>query len=598
MSQYYKPKAAGKVALPRTDKMRHKILETLWETSEIVGSTLGPFGRPVLLERAESTQKPIVTKDGVTVYKHMSFMDPVKQVVLEAATDATVRTAQEAGDGTTTATILSYAIAKSLDENTGGAGSYPTQRIVRIINGLVPDIQTRIYDRYAKKVDSSNYDTLLHKVATLSANGDTEIADIVMKSFDMVGEEGNIIGIEEYGNSKYTVEKMQGYTADVGYEDSCERYYQEFINDQANRRVYLENPIYLLFDGNIIDPSVLVAPLQKIYDWTLDAEGKAKTTKNIVIVAHSFSDQALAFLAYGFKQPEAFNAVPLKTPQTISSNSQSQFLHDLSAYTNSVVFNPLTKPLPQGTTEELVRGRSDAFESSRYRSTIIGLPDPTSVELRVDELKYLKTKQKGAEYDIKEIETRIAKLTCGVAKVYITAPSLVEIREKKDRVEDAWCAIRSASKYGTLPGGGWTLTKLAKDFLTEANSEQDGAKALAYRILATAFLAPVKKLYENAGYTSDEVKKRIDWLSNNEDKTFDLQRELEVSVEDILDSAPAVMEAIRNSISIATLLGTLGGVVVYSRNDAVDAAESNSHNRFQEMLAETEHAREIATGAD
>jgi chaperonin GroEL len=587
MTHTAKPKSVGKIALPRSPSMIRHVLDTLKKTAEIVGSTLGPFGQPVLLERQETGMKPIVTKDGVTVFKHLGYHGSVDQVVLEAARDAVVRTAQEAGDGTTTATLLAYAIAEQTHLISTKNRKMSPQRIVRAINKLVPLIESEI-DRLSFKVDGDNYKEILHKVASLSANGDTEMADLIMKAFDTVGEQGNITVTEEYGLPAYEIHKFDGFTIEKGYEESCEKYYSVFINDNANNRVFLEKPIYLLFDGKVNEYTTLVYPLQLLH--AKYEENPDLVSKNIVILAHGFSDTVLSWLAFNFVNAP-MKVFPMLTQQTIISNSQTQFLHDVSAFTGAAVFNPMSNPIQQAGFDELVRGKSEAFEAGRYRSTIIGLPDATSVELRVQELKNLMTKSESV-YDKQELEVRIGKLTCGIAKVKVLAPSQVEIREKKDRIEDAWCAIRSASKHGALPGGCWTLIHLSNMLNTMAIKERlnspQSAEVSALEILSRAFLHPVEVLYRNAGYTSDEIDLIVLTMMKDPEITFDLHAGKWVNIRDLLDSAPAVLEAIRNSISISTLLGTLGGIVVFQRSSDADSADAKDLQEFMQSIKEGE----------
>jgi len=263
-------------------------------------------------------------------------------------------------------------------------------------------------------------------------------------------------------------------------------------------------------------------------------------------------------------------------------NSQTQFLHDVAAFTGAKVFNPIARPIQSATFEDLIAGKSKAFEATRYRSNILGAPDEESVGMRVAELEALKANPESV-YDRMEIESRIGKLTCGVAKVKVIGPSQSEIRERKDRAEDAWCAVRAAIKHGTLPGGGWTLVQLS-DVLhrmsEDAAAHGNSARALATQILSHAFLAPIEVLYSNAGFNAEEIEAQVHEMRMEPGKTYNLQEGKWVGLDEVIDSAPAVMEAIRNSISIATLMGTLGGVVVFARDretDQSDAADWNRH---------------------
>lgn len=215
--QSSKPKSAGKIMLSSKDQLNTLVLETLTHMASMAGSTLGPGGRQVLIERPEMGMKPIITKDGVTVIKNLGYADSVKQLILESARDAALRTASEAGDGTTTATILSSAIADYTYEASKNNPKMSPQRIVRELQNMVPYIKEKI-KTFSIFADSDNYTEVLKSVAALSANSDSELADSVIEAFDTVGEEGNLTIVEATGPSKYEVERISGYTVDQGYE--------------------------------------------------------------------------------------------------------------------------------------------------------------------------------------------------------------------------------------------------------------------------------------------------------------------------------------------------------------------------------------------
>src|SRR5271157_4238132 len=203
--QVSKPKSAAKIMVPPGKGLEDEVLETLAHMASEVGVTLGPGGKQVLIERPEMNMKPIITKDGVTVAKSLGYDSAIKQLILESARDAALRTASEAGDGTTTATILSSSIATSTAAVVRANSKLSPQKIVRELQALVPGIVEKI-EQYKIKLDNKNYDSVLLRVATLSANGDVDLAKAVIEGFNMVGEEGNMTIVESNGESKYKVE--------------------------------------------------------------------------------------------------------------------------------------------------------------------------------------------------------------------------------------------------------------------------------------------------------------------------------------------------------------------------------------------------------
>ena len=567
--QSSKPKSAGKIMLSSKDQLNTLVLETLTHMASMAGSTLGPGGRQVLIERPEMGMKPIITKDGVTVIKNLGYADSVKQLILESARDAALRTASEAGDGTTTATILSSAIADYTYEASKNNPKMSPQRIVRELQNMVPYIKEKI-KTFSIFADSDNYTEVLKSVAALSANSDSELADSVIEAFDTVGEEGNLTIVEATGPSKYEVERISGYTVDQGYEESLKKFSTGFINDSSGTLVGMENPVVLLYDGIINDTMQVFDALQKLHDYW---EVTNHNFRNVLLVAHGFSDQVLGDMHQNWAHPSTINVLPLLTPQTAIKNWRTQFLYDLQSYTGSPVFNPLSKPIIDLNPEKLTKDSLvKNVECSRFRTSIISQEDPVLIEGRVNELKeQLKNPESG--YEENDLVVRIGKLTSGIARLYVYGPSQGETREKRDRAEDAWMAIRGAIKYGACPGGGYVLVRLAADMLIAAESMVEGPRKVAATILSLALLRPIEFLYRNYGYTDDEIDVMRGELLKNEDTTFDVSEQKWVPKVELLDSVPAVTEAIENSISIASLLGTLGGIVSFDRDSEADRRE-------------------------
>lgn len=580
MFQASKPKSAGKVMVPPSVGLENEVIETLENIALLVGATLGPGGKQVLIERPEMNMKPIVTKDGVTVIKHLGYHSAVKQLILESARDAAIRTASEAGDGTTSATILSSSIARSTADVVKENPKLSPQKIVREMQALVPHLMEKIK---SYSIDAQDEEVLL-KVATLSANGDTELAKAIIEAFNVVGEEGNITIIEINGPSKYEIQKIHGYTVEKGYEDSCRNFSNGFINDRSGTMVVLNNPLVLLFDGVINDIGQVYDGLQKLSTFV---ESINRHDSGVVLVAHGFSDTVLGDLHVNWQHPKTvLKVVPLLTPENALKQSKTNFLYDLQAYTGSPVFNPIDKPIVDLDPELLYKNsRTTFFEGGRFRSSIMAQEDVDAVQIRVDELK-LQLKKPESAYEVNDLNVRIGKLTSGVARFNIYGVSTGETREKRDRAEDAWMAIRGAIKHGACPGGGSVLVKLGADLTVLADKETKIAKKMAMLVLAEALLKPVRVLYSNYGYTKTEVEQQIIELLKRENETFDISEQKWVPSIELLDSVPAITEAIRNSISIASLLGSLGGIVAFARDSEEDRREADFVRKFQAATGE------------
>jgi chaperonin GroEL len=598
-----KTHSASKVVIPKSPALEKSVLDTMQTVSQIVGATLGPGGHPVLIERQEENLPPFVTKDGVTVFRSLGFQNAVQQCILEAARDASVRTAQEAGDGTTTATILSEAFVRYTTKFCKENPTIPPIRVVKTIQKLYQNvIATEIQQNLTIECNFSTEEgkKRLHSVAKISANGDTELADSVMKCFEITGDAGNVTIVESTGPTHYEVEKIEGYPITSGYEESCAKFYPAFINDPGTQRVVLEKPIFLLYFGRISDFQTVVDILEKLQD---AFAGHYLDAHNIVLMATGFSESVLANLASIFVRADNINVLPLVVPKTAVLNSERHFLDDVAAVTGSVVFDPLTKPLSEAVFEDFgnlkketqVASGADievyvpmeikSFECGRYRSTIIGHCNEDILLERIQEVEAA-AKDTESEYDQRQLQERLAKLSSGIAKLRVIGSSNGELKERRDRAEDAVCAVRGAIKYGALIGGGWTLVRIAKTL--EGEQTDAITKAIISQIVNPSLLSPLWVLFSNAGL--DPEKQDVS-VTNSFDGEVEKAIVTDISTgepvnaleEGILDSTPAVRDAIKNSISIATLLGTLGGVVVFPRDKDFDIKDARDASEFARM---------------
>lgn len=546
------------------------VLNTMEKISRIVGSTLGPHGRHVLIERYDYDMPPFVTKDGVTVFRSLGFADAREHCIMEVARDAAIRTAKEAGDGTTTATILSEAIVRRIYQFTTKYPKVSPQRIVRDIEKTFRDFiepTVKTLSRQVTRDTDENRETL-RAVATISANGDTDLADAVIRCFDICGDEGNVTIEEAAGNSGYTVQKIEGYPVMVGYDECCRQYYSRFINDGARQICAMDKPVFLLYYGDITE----MQQLTFIGEQVGRAWEEQKYNHNVVVCARSFSDSVLATLAVNFAHESTINVFPLAIPRTSQTNSQMEWLYDVAAVTGAIIFDPANRPIDTAELEHLGHG-IQKFESNRGRSYIFGYSDETLLEMRIDELKQALINAV-SDLDALYTQERIAKLAGGIAKLKVVGSSNGETKEKRDRAEDAVCAVRGALKSGTLPGGGWTLLKLCNLLpYTTVNDE----------ILRPAFYEPFNRLLSNGGFIDDREIQTVlrpileGLLEGGEALVYDFLENKHVRPYEagILDSAPAVTEAIRSSISIATLIGTMGGIVAFPRDDFYERQEAS-----------------------
>ncbi len=598
MAHYQKVKSVGKLALPRGAKLESLVLETMATISTMVGGTLGPGGQPVLIERQEDNMPPIVTKDGVTVYQHLGFEDSTAQVILEASRDAAVRTANEAGDGTTTATILAEALVRLTHQYCQANPKMSPQRVMRKLNDVFKTTIEPLVRSLATKatLGEPEGDKLLRAVASISANGDTQLADAVMDAFRIVGDDGNVTIAEVSGPYAYDVERVEGYPiTGMGFEDSCGKYASKFLNDPANQRVFLERPLFVVYHGKLTEIQTITGLMERIGEaWQSD-----NFRHNVILVATGFSESVLAQLAMNFVERTSINVVPLLAPNNPMAGGQLGLLEDLCAFTGSKLFDPLNAPLDSAELSD-VGSYAKAFEMTRFRTTVFpeeGAPmgiDEEGADILgspPNELPILeqvlalsrRADSAGSELDKQFLQERIGKLTGGIARLKVVGSSSSETRERRDRVEDAVCAVRGAIKHGCLPGGCWTLMRLRH----ELHKLEDD---VVTKVLVEAFLAPLNKLLRNAGFDQEEALNIVHMLERgvsgvvvlHEKTVYDAleQKFVDPFEMGILDSLPAVLEAIRNSISAAVLLGTCGGTVVFRRDHEVDSKEASDNRAW------------------
>lgn len=488
---------------------------------------------------------------------------------------------------TTTASILSEAIVQNMDAFCKANPHVSPQKVVRRLEQAFKTIVEPEIKRSAINSDFRENKKLFHSVATISANGDTELADAVMQCFDLVGDEGNVTLLEVSGPSHYEVEQIRGYALGIGYEDSCAKYYSKFINDPGTMRVVLDNPGIIVYNGRITDIQSIVMIMEKI-GMAWQEEG---FNHNIVILATGFSETVLAQLALNFAEPGTINVFPLLCPPSPIASGQTDILEDVAALADATILDPINTPIENAELGDIGLG-CKAFEAARFRSAIVGMADEETLLERVADLK-ARVASTESLLEKRLVEERIGKLTGGIAKLKVVGSSSGELREKRDRAEDAVCAVRGAIKHGCLPGGGWMLLRLA-------GLIEKGGDPILRSVLAPSLHAPVKVLLENIGMTEDEIEQTIETLGRNAAAekriVYDALRNEYVDALEggVLDSTPAVLEAIRNSLSIASLLGTLGGTIVYFRDLQLERQEATDTASFLRHANEGNPADERA----
>lgn len=567
-----KAKEAAKMFVCQPDFLKKKVLTTMQKVSDIVGSSLGPGGRVTMIESDYPGIMNTLTKDGVTIFKSLGAQDPYEHLIIESTRDVAQRTATEAGDGTTTATILAYHVVRNLFEFCEKNPKYSPQKAARRISKVAEEILIPFIKSKTIEIGEDNQH-LLKMVAQISANGDADMANAVIKAFEAIGygDASHVTIRQLSGKKAYKVERIDGFPIPMGFEESIGKLHTAFINDQANQRAYLEKPLFLLYDGNLND-LVHVWPIMEGLGKKFIEEGSSDH-KNLIIFAHGFSENVLTTLAMNFMNPNTLNVLPMITPMAPYLNSQTHFLHDLGAFTGAKVFG-LKDQVNSATLNDLGRNM-ESFEAYRFRSTVVGDPDPLNVEVRAEELQ---TMIAGADSQAEKIllEERLGKITNGIAKLTIFGGSGGELKEAHDRCEDAVCAVRSAISHGAVPGG----CRLAIDMALKLAELEPGDPAR--EVLMPSLLALPNKLLDNAGYNNEEVNAVMKKLVNDEDIVYNVESGEYGKAEELglFDAAKAVSESLSNAVSIAGVLGTMGGMVAHPRDAAFERSEARADAEF------------------
>lgn len=580
-----KVKTPAKLFTSDLGKLEQKIVSTIDRVAGIVGSSLGPGGRNIIIESDLPGIGNKNTKDGVSIFRALGSNDPYEHLIIEQTRDVAIRTVNEAGDGTTTATIISSALIKNLFEFCKVNPKYSPQKVTRLINKTLKEEMIPFIDNASIKINNKNKN-LLEKVAKVSANGDDEMAKAVMEAFDITGfSAASHVTIQELSgpSDTYGVSLVEGFPIDKGYEESIGKFHPAFINDQANQRCSLENPLFVLFDGKITDYGQINDVMGAIGQAYVEGNSEYK---NVIVVAHGFSEQVLNILSFNFANPGTINIVPLMTPMTQLVNSQLHFLMDLSAFTGAKIFD-MQNPLSEFGDEDFGEN-VEKIDIYRFRTTIVGEPDPTNIEVRADEIR---GQMEQSESKIEKIilEERLGKLTSGIAQLKIYGSSNGELKEKADRAEDAVCAVRAAINHGCLPGGCRVLVNLG----LQLNGSDD---PVIQNIIVPSLFAPFYRLLENAGYNTEEIEEVLSKMVKNSKHVYDVENAVfgDPKKLGIFDATLAVKQALSNAVSISSVMGTLGGIVAFPRDNQLERQEARDQAGFDRTLDNAENLRNEA----
>ena len=562
-------KSKAKKIIANKQEINQITRKAISDMADLVGATLGPGGRPVILER--NGLSPLITKDGVTAAKELGVDCAEENIIMEAAKEICLNTAKQAGDGTTTAIVLANAITKFGTEFLQNNPKYNPQRMVNELQDAYNNVVVPYLRDYARKVKSNEE---LVYVAKISANGDAKIAKAAVEAVLAAGEDGHVI-IEEAQGDQIKVETMDGFIVTSGLKD-IGAVGRAFVNDRANQQVKMDNGIVFLYDGTMNDLKAPAAIQQAI-------EGTALYGLPVVVFAHGFAD--IVIDKFAKSSQGGYTIVPVKTPMSGFANSRSMFLLDMGAYTGATVYNPGNLDEFIEKDEEEGFGHFMSGKITMYEAVLTTIPDKDKLDARVSELKHI-MEISPSDWDKMHIKASIGKLIGGISTIWVGGGSELEAREKKARVEDAVEAVKSAIAEGIIPGGCVVHKRLAGMIDSHPDAQP------SWSIMSNALDAPFNLLMNNCGEDPIAVANAIGaskvWEGNElPNVTFDANSHSLVDPfkAGIIEPAKVCRVSLGNALSVASLLITLGGIVVVPRDSNLENQLAASKQMFGEMMA-------------
>jgi len=502
--------------------------------------TLGPKGRNVVISK--SYGRPQVTKDGVTVAKEVELEDPLENMGAQMVKEVASRTNDLAGDGTTTATVLAQAIVSEGLKNVA-AGANPMD-LKRGIDKAVSTIVDHLADNTIPVDKSSD---MIRQVASISANNDHVIGNLIAAAFEKVGKEG-VITVEEAKGMETYVNVVEGMQFDRGYLSPY------FVTNQEKMSVDLENPYILIVNSKISVMKDLIPVLELV----------AQSGKSLLIIAEDVDGEALATLVVN-KLRGGLKIAAVKAPGF--GERRKGMLEDIAVLTGATVISEESGVTLENATLELL-GKAETITVDKENTTIVnGSGDADYIEERVLNIKF-QIDTCDSEYDKEVLQQRLAKLAGGVAVLYVGAASEVEMREKKDRVDDALAATKAAIEEGVVIGGGVELLKASKILIYETNFNDEST---GIDIVARALTSPFRTICENAGVSADVKMESV--LSRGDGFGYNAKTDEYVDMLDagIIDPKKVTRIALENAASVAGMILTTECALIKTDEDQMGA---------------------------
>jgi chaperonin GroEL len=511
-------------------KARESLKKGVDTLADAVKVTLGPKGRNVIIDKKFGA--PSVTKDGVSVAKEIELRDPIENMGAQLVKEVASKTADQAGDGTTTATVLAQAIVTAgLKNVAAGANPMDLKRgIDKAVTAVVANLKAN-----SKKVETSKE---IAQVATISANNDEEIGNMIAQAMDKVGKDG-VITVEEAKGTETEVKTVEGMQFDRGYLSPY------FVTNPEKMEAELENAFILIHDKKISSMKELLPILEQV----------AQTGRPLLIIAEDVDGEALATLVVN-KIRGALKIAAVKAPGF--GDRRKAMLEDIATLTGGVVISEERGyKLDNATLDYL--GRAEKIIIDKDNSTIVnGAGSQEDIQARVKQIKQ-QIENTTSDYDREKLQERLAKLSGGVAILYIGAATEVEMKEKKDRVDDALHATRAAVEEGVVTGGGVAFIRAleALDSVVTENEDQ----STGVNIIRIALESPMRTIVSNAGLEPSVIVQKVKEGKGSFGYNARSNEYGDLVAAGVIDPTKVTRLALENAASIAALLLTTECVV-------------------------------------
>jgi len=531
-----------------SDNARHLLKVGLDTLADAVKVTLGPAGRNVLLQKGSG---PHITKDGVSVAKEIQLENPFMNMGVQLVKEVSQKTADEAGDGTTTATVLAQAIAEKGFEmvESGTNPIYLKRGMDKAVEVVVSELE-----KQAVKVGDK-----VEQIATISANSDENIGKLIADAFEKVGKDG-VITVEEAKGIETYMEVVDGMQFDKGYLST------HFSTNQEKMQAELENPYILLYDGRISNMNDILKLL----------EGIAQSSKPLVIIADDVEGEVLGTLVVN-KLRGALNVCAVKAPAF--GDRKKEIMRDIATVTGGTFITSEVGHKLEDVTLDML-GVAEKVVVTKDNTTIVnGAGTAEEIAERVQSIKN-QIESSQSDYEKEKMQERLAKLAGGVAVLYIGAGSEVELKEKKDRVDDALQATKAAIEEGVVEGGGIALLRTLKalnDLETEDAWETDGVE-----VIREALSAPIVQILENAGQNATDIISSLytHWeVEGGETLGYNAKTEefVDMFADGVIDPKKVTRTAIQNATSVV-------GMILTTECMVVDRPDEKEESQQKQML--------------